>query len=180
MEEEKIQRLHDTLSKLRRGHGLGTSSHFNFGGGADGIATKKDADGNVIRKDGLPMNGLYSNFIREGTGYDPKKAVERKYGDGRVIKRNFDDCKGDDSSSDSDSDSDSSSDSSNSSSGAPKKKRKKKMNHSSSSSSSSSSDPSPPQSPPGWPPPKRKAKKTKLPQGAPLPKWKKKVNRSST
>ena len=124
MEEEKIQRLHDTLSKLRRGHGLGTSSHFNFGGPDGPIATKKDADGNVIRTDGLPINGLYSNFLREGAGYDPKKAVERKYGDGRVIKRNFDDCKDDDSDSASDSDSDSSS---NNSSGAKKKKSKNKM-----------------------------------------------------
>ena len=63
MEEEKIQRLHDTLSKLRRGHGLGTSSHFNFGGGDGPIATKKDDKGNLVRPDGLPMNGLYSNFV---------------------------------------------------------------------------------------------------------------------
>lgn len=106
MEEEKAQRLHDTLAKLRKGNGLGTSSHFNFGGpSADGpIVTKKDANGNLVREDGLPMNGLYSNFVREGAAYDPKKSAQLKYGDGRAIKRNFDDCKGGSDSDSSDSD----------------------------------------------------------------------------
>ena len=92
MEEEKIQRLHDSLSKLRKGKGLGTNSHYSWNG-HDSIPLKKDKDGNLIRDDGLPVNGLYSNFVKEGT-YNPEKTKENaslRYGDGRIIKRNFDD-----------------------------------------------------------------------------------------
>jgi len=83
MEEDKIQSLHDSLSKLRKSAGLGISSHLNFGGSS---STK--------RKDGLPTDELYSNFVKEGL-YDPttkKRNDAAKYGDGRFIKRNFDDC----------------------------------------------------------------------------------------
>ncbi|GFH60501.1 hypothetical protein CTEN210_16977 [Chaetoceros tenuissimus] len=94
MEEEKIQRLHDSLSKLRKGKGLGTNSQFSWNV-HESIPLKKDKDGNMYREDGLPVNGLYSNFLKQGS-YDPKKAKENsalKYGDGRAIKRNFDDIK---------------------------------------------------------------------------------------
>ena len=103
MEEEKIQRLHDSLSKLRRGKGLGTNSHFSWNA-HESIPMDKDKDGNLFRTDGLPVNGLYSNFVKQGT-YDPQKAKENsavKYGDGRKIKRNFDDIKATDDDEDSD------------------------------------------------------------------------------
>jgi len=61
-----------------------------------------EVDGKIVRGDGLPNNPLYFGFVREGT-YDKNKSSAAKYGDGRVIKRTFDDCKessGDDSSSD--------------------------------------------------------------------------------
>lgn len=90
MEDEKAQRLVDTLSKLKKSAGLGISTHFNFGASSDMIQFKKDKDGRLSREDGLPVNSLYSGFVREGT-YDPKISAERKYGDGRIIKRNFDD-----------------------------------------------------------------------------------------
>jgi len=86
MEEDKIQSLHDSLSKLRKSAGLGISSHLNFGGPNKSSHTK--------RNDGLPSNELYSNFVREGL-YDHTKKDQNdaaKYGDGRFIKRNFDDC----------------------------------------------------------------------------------------
>jgi len=92
MEEEKIQRLHDSLSKLRKGKGLGTDSHFSWNAN-DAIPMKKDEEGKLYREDGLPVNGLYSNFVKQGS-YDPTKQTSAlKYGDGRAIKRNFDDIK---------------------------------------------------------------------------------------
>lgn len=96
MDEEKIQRLHDTLSKLRKGKGLGTNSHYSWNA-HESVPMKKNEDGTLYREDGLPVNGLYANFIKQGT-YDPKKVKENstsKYGDGRVIKRNFDDIDSD-------------------------------------------------------------------------------------
>ena len=89
MEESKVQALHDTLSKLKRSAGLGVSSHYNFGG----KCKTKEVNGQIVREDGLPSNPLYHGFVREGT-YDPKASDAAKYGDGREIKRNFDDCKG--------------------------------------------------------------------------------------
>lgn len=92
MEEEKIQRLHDSLSKLRKGKGLGINSHYSWNV-HESLPLKKDKDGNLSRDDGLPVNGLYSNFVKEGS-YNPEKIKENnlnKYGDGRAIKRNFDD-----------------------------------------------------------------------------------------
>lgn len=97
MEEDKIQKLHDTLSKLKKGKGLGTSSHYNFGGGHtsnNGIPFKEGKDGKIFREDGLPINALYSNFVKEGSYSKQDSAL--KYGDGRVIKRNFDDCANED------------------------------------------------------------------------------------
>ena len=88
MEEQKVQALHDTLSKLKRSAGLGVASHYNFGG----VKTKQDANGQTVREDGLPNNPLYFPFVKAGT-YDPSKGDASKYGDGRVIKRNFDDSK---------------------------------------------------------------------------------------
>mmetsp|Transcript_20030 Transcript_20030/g.41869 ORF Transcript_20030/g.41869 Transcript_20030/m.41869 type:complete len:253 (-) Transcript_20030:146-904(-) len=88
MEESKVQALHDTLSKLKKSAGLGVASHYNF----SGKIKTTTVDGKAIREDGLPNNPLYFPFVREGT-YDPSKSNAKKYGDGRVIKRNFDDCK---------------------------------------------------------------------------------------
>ena len=97
MDEEKIQRLHDTLSKLGKGKGLGTSSHYNFGGGVKNSLTnnnevpmKEGKDGQMYRDDGLPVNALYSNFVKQGSYKKQDSAL--RYGDGRAIKRNFDDC----------------------------------------------------------------------------------------
>lgn len=85
MDEAKAIALHETLAKLKRSAGLGVASHYNFGN----VKTKQ-VDGQTVREDGLPNNPLYHPFVREGT-YDPKTAAARQYGDGRVIKRNFDD-----------------------------------------------------------------------------------------
>lgn len=131
MEEEKIQRLHDTLAKLRKGVGLGISSQFNFGDsvGSELIATHKDKEGNVVRSDGLPLNGLYSNFVREGSANDPKEVARKNYGDGRKIKRNFDsedDANSTASGSDNSDDRDSSSDDSSGGRDRRKKKRRRK------------------------------------------------------
>ena len=95
MEEDKIQKLHDSLSKLRRGKGLGISSHYNFGGGnsvdnGHGVNIKENGNGELYREDGLPVNALYSNFLKQGSYSKTDSAL--KYGDGRKIKRNFDDC----------------------------------------------------------------------------------------
>mmetsp|Transcript_16057 Transcript_16057/g.46225 ORF Transcript_16057/g.46225 Transcript_16057/m.46225 type:complete len:297 (-) Transcript_16057:8-898(-) len=87
MEESKIQALHDTLSKLRRSAGLGVTGQYSW----SAAPTKKDENGNDVREDGLPTNALYANFLPEGS-YDAASGVAKKYGDGRTIKRNFDDC----------------------------------------------------------------------------------------
>jgi hypothetical protein len=53
MEDDKLQKLHDTLAMLRpkgRSGGLGMGSY--------GVTKKED--------DGLPKNALYSRFVREG------------------------------------------------------------------------------------------------------------------
>ncbi|KAL3772205.1 hypothetical protein ACHAW5_009352 [Stephanodiscus triporus] len=86
MEEQKIQALHDTLAKLKKTAGLGVASHYNFGK----IKTKQ-VNGQTVREDGLPNNPLYFPFVKEGT-FDPSTADVSKFGDGRAIKRNFDDC----------------------------------------------------------------------------------------
>lgn len=86
MEEQKIQSLHDTLAKLKKTAGLGIASHYNFG-----KVKTKQVNGQTVREDGLPNNPLYFPFVKEGT-FDPKNAESSKFGDGRTIKRNFDDC----------------------------------------------------------------------------------------
>lgn len=86
MEEQKIQSLHDTLAKLKKTAGLGIASHYNFG-----KVKTKQVNGQTVREDGLPNNPLYFPFVKEGT-FDPKTAESFKFGDGRTIKRNFDDC----------------------------------------------------------------------------------------
>lgn len=89
MEEQKVQALHDTLAKLKKSQGLGIASHYNFGGK---IKTK-EVNGQTVREDGLPSNPLYFPFVREGS-YDRNASTAAKYGDGREIKRDFEDCKG--------------------------------------------------------------------------------------
>ena len=115
MEEQKIQALHDTLAKLKKTAGLGVASHYNFGK----IQTKQ-VNGQTVREDGLPNNPLYFPFVKEGT-FDASTADAKKFGDGRAIKRNFDDCK-----SNANVDVDDGSESSNSSSDKKSKKKRKK------------------------------------------------------
>ena len=73
---------------------MGVSSHYNFGNNSnnkgDGAQIKEGENGTLYRDDGLPVNALYSNFVKQGS-YS-KKDSALKYGDGRAIKRNFDDC----------------------------------------------------------------------------------------
>ncbi|TDH66819.1 hypothetical protein CCR75_002416 [Bremia lactucae] len=57
MEEEKLVRLHDMLSKLRPG---GKKGGLGFASNRGKKGTK--------RSDGLPNNGLYSMFVRQGEG----------------------------------------------------------------------------------------------------------------
>ncbi len=78
MEDEKLQRLHDTLSKLApRGKvgGLGFTSFAKQAKGRDST---------------LPNNPLYSHFVRAG------------HGEGQYHKRKFGDGKDDDKDSDED------------------------------------------------------------------------------
>ena len=89
MEEHKVQALHDTLAKLKKSAGLGVASHCNFG-----HVKTKQVDGQTVREDGLPNNPLYFPFVKEGT-YDPTANGASKFGNGKRIKRNFDDCKSD-------------------------------------------------------------------------------------
>jgi len=77
MNEAQAQAFHDTLSKLRsKGRGGLGMNELNFG--------NNSADVDY----GLPKNALYANFVPEmGDKFD-----YNEYGDGRIIKRNFDDC----------------------------------------------------------------------------------------
>uniref|UniRef100_A0A7S2KF97 Uncharacterized protein n=1 Tax=Leptocylindrus danicus TaxID=163516 RepID=A0A7S2KF97_9STRA len=77
MNEAQAQAFHDTISKLKPKGRKGLGSHAaNFSNNTDAI------------DNGLPKNGLYANFVREmGDDFE-----YNEYGDGRTIKRNFDDC----------------------------------------------------------------------------------------
>jgi hypothetical protein len=83
MEDHKLQALHDTLSKLRGRHGLGTSSLYSWQRnppqGAAAKAPPSVSGGNPLR----------AHFHREGQ--HPHRSLARGDGDGRAIKRNFDD-----------------------------------------------------------------------------------------
>jgi hypothetical protein len=83
MEEEKLLALHASLSSLRRSAGVGVSSQYSWQKNAD---SSSSASG--VRTDGLPVNPLYNNFVKEGT-YTPNA---KSHGDGRAIKRDFSDC----------------------------------------------------------------------------------------
>jgi hypothetical protein len=82
--------LVDTLSKHKKGQGLGvrSSSYYSWSG------TQNTE--NVEVTNGLPRNPLYAYFRKEGT-YDPK-ATTTSHGDGRFIQRNFDQSTDDDES----------------------------------------------------------------------------------
>ncbi|CCI44206.1 unnamed protein product [Albugo candida] len=56
MEDEKLVQLHDVLSRLRPGGRKGGLGYSNLAVG----------NGKSGRTDGLPDNGLYSMFVREG------------------------------------------------------------------------------------------------------------------
>ncbi|KAL3936927.1 MAG: hypothetical protein SGBAC_007857 [Bacillariaceae sp.] len=83
MEEEKLQALADSLSGHGGRKGLGISS-----GQYSWVKTVELSSGKEDRKDGLPNNQLYSNFVKAGT-YDP--TAKEADGDGRLIKRDFSD-----------------------------------------------------------------------------------------
>lgn len=83
MEEEKLQALADSLSGHGGRKGLGISS-----GQYSWVKTVETSSGKEDRKDGLPNNQLYSNFVKAGT-YDPTS--KEADGDGRLIKRDFSD-----------------------------------------------------------------------------------------
>jgi len=87
MEESKLQALHDSLSKLRGGQGLGVAAQYSW-------QKKKNKEGGPLSsatEHGLPSNALYANFVPEGALYDPTHKTQRTFGDGRHIKRNFSD-----------------------------------------------------------------------------------------
>jgi hypothetical protein len=88
MEDAKLQALHDTLSILRGGKGLGTAGQYSWQSKSGGPAESADAR---CKRHGLPTNPLYAYFLPEGA-YDSNMAVE--HGDGRFIKRDFTDLEG--------------------------------------------------------------------------------------
>jgi hypothetical protein len=84
MEENKAQALHDELTLLADKRGK--TGGLGLGGGSySWSATNVTTE----RTDGLPNNPLYVNFVREGSFV----VAKANHGDGRMIKRNFDDCK---------------------------------------------------------------------------------------
>jgi hypothetical protein len=83
MEDHKLQALHDTLSKLRGRHGLGTSSLYSWQNNSSQAAAAK------APPSGSGGNPLQAHFHREGE--HPHRSLARGDGDGRAIKRNFDD-----------------------------------------------------------------------------------------
>ena len=74
MDAAQAQAFHDTLAKLKPKGRSGLGSHAAYN--------------SQHQDNGLPKNALYANFVRE-MGDDFQF---NEYGDGRVIKRNFDDC----------------------------------------------------------------------------------------
>ena len=83
MEDHKLQALHDTLSKLRGRHGLGTSSLYSWQrNSSQGAAAKTPPSGSG-------GNPLHAHYHREGE--HPHRSLARGGGDGRVIKRDFKD-----------------------------------------------------------------------------------------
>ena len=93
MEEHKLIALHESLAKLRKSAGLGVSSQYSWQKKGDRslnslIVTQEN--GEKVRSDGLPINMLYNNFVKEGF-YDPND-TSASHGDGRAIKRDFSDC----------------------------------------------------------------------------------------
>jgi hypothetical protein len=91
MEDHKLQALHDTLSKLRGRHGLGTSSLYSWQrNSSQGAAAKTPPSA-------AGGNPLHAHFHREGE--HPHRSLARGDGDGRVIKRDFKDLEDPDRSS---------------------------------------------------------------------------------
>lgn len=84
MEEKRAQAFHDELSLLANKRGK--SGGLGLGGGSYTWSFTTGATSE--RTDGLPNNPLYVHFVREGS-FD---AAKSSHGDGRTIKRNFDDC----------------------------------------------------------------------------------------
>lgn len=84
MEETKVQAFHDELTLLADKRGK--TGGLGLGGGSYSWSVSNVT---TQRTDGLPNNPLYVNFVREGS-FDTAKS---NHGDGRMIKRNFDDCK---------------------------------------------------------------------------------------
>eukprot|EP00587_Corethron_hystrix_P012763 CAMPEP_0113320542 /NCGR_PEP_ID=MMETSP0010_2-20120614/14323_1 /TAXON_ID=216773 ORGANISM="Corethron hystrix, Strain 308" /NCGR_SAMPLE_ID=MMETSP0010_2 /ASSEMBLY_ACC=CAM_ASM_000155 /LENGTH=169 /DNA_ID=CAMNT_0000178373 /DNA_START=320 /DNA_END=826 /DNA_ORIENTATION=+ /assembly_acc=CAM_ASM_000155 len=85
MEESQLQALHDAVAKLkpsgRRGLGSNASARYVKG---------HPVNDKGERKDGLPNNPLYSNFVKEGDMRVDEKLTGLD-GDSRMVKKNFDD-----------------------------------------------------------------------------------------
>lgn len=87
MDEVKAQALHDELSSLVYQRGKSGGVGLGVGVYSWSVSTTKSTS---ERDDGLPNNPLYANFVREGS-FNTK--TPSNHGDGRLIKRNFDDLK---------------------------------------------------------------------------------------
>jgi hypothetical protein len=96
MEDHKLQALHDTLSKLQGRKGLGTSRQYSWQ--KKNNSSKASSSGSQPTSNGNP---LYSYFHPEG---EYPESDLPQHGDGRVIKRNFDDVGSSSSSSSEDKD----------------------------------------------------------------------------
>ena len=103
MEDAKLQALHDSLAKLRGGHkkGLGGTTRSGSYSWSNSNTTTNESAADQ-HPHGLPNNQLYSYFAPEGT-YNPnaQQQPQQSHGDGRFIKRNFDDIHNGSSDSDS-------------------------------------------------------------------------------
>jgi hypothetical protein len=80
MEEHKLQALHDTLSKLTGRKGLGTSRQYSW---------QKNSPKGSPETQPSSSNPLHVHFHREGE--HPQGQPQHGDGDGRRIKRTFDD-----------------------------------------------------------------------------------------
>jgi hypothetical protein len=107
MEDAKLQALHDSLAKLRGGHksGLGqrssgsSSAPYSWSNSNRSDQQLVDAsESSTGHPHGLPNNQLYAYFAPEGT-FNPSQNQPHSHGDGRFIKRNFDDIQSDNDSS---------------------------------------------------------------------------------
>lgn len=95
MEDSKLQALHDSLSQIQRGKGLGVRNTYSWQRNAKSLSSPSSSKSSSS----LPNNPLYAYFVPEGT-YDPN--AKENDGDGRFIKRDFSDDDEEESDSDDD------------------------------------------------------------------------------